>query len=279
MPGFQVCPYLYVNWSHKKYLEECPHDSFTLAFITGYKDKRPVWDCGVVPDPAVFKKLKHVVLSFGGAGATTNEIAGAITSVNKLAEAYTNVMDTYGATELDFDVEGNSIKQADAIERRNKALVRIQKKRPDTKVNFTLPVMPYGLEPDGISLLKNAQREGVQINMVNIMAMDYGQQTKDMGEAAIRAANATYAQLQKLGLASTKVGVTPMIGTNDTAREVFTLDDARELRRFADATPWVGMLSFWSVNRDNGSKVDPKASDTHSGIVQKPYEFVQILAA
>ena len=276
---FQTCPYLYVNSNYKKLIEESAHKSFTLAFITGYRNGKATWDCGVTPDAGLVKKLGHCILSFGGASAKTNELAGAITDVKKLAEAYTDIMREYGCDELDFDVEGSSIKQPEALERRNRALAAIQKALPATKINFTLPCMPFGLEKDGLALLKNAKQCGVRVNLVNIMAMDYGQRVKDMGKAAIDAANATRKQLQGLGLADTLVGITPMIGVNDTAGEVFTLQDAAEVRAFADKTPWVGLLAFWSLNRDNGSgATDPRASMTHSGIEQKPYKFTRIFS-
>ncbi len=56
------------------------------------------------------------------------------------------------------------------------------------------------------------------------MAMDYGGCGIDMGQAAIQAAQSTRSQLSSLGI-SAKVGVTPMIGTNDVVCEVFSTSD------------------------------------------------------
>ena len=46
-----------------------------------------------------------------------------------------------------------------------------------------------------------------------------------------------------------RIEVTPMIGINDVVANVFTLDDARVLARFARENA-VGGLHFWSLDRD-----------------------------
>jgi hypothetical protein len=92
---------------------------------------------------------------------------------------------------------------------------------------------------------------GVQLSAVNIMTMNYGDGTTDMGTAAIAAAKATGAQLgsvpayafltsaQRLSL----VGVTPMVGLNDIPR------DATKVGAFARANGLAG-LGWWEMTRD-----------------------------
>ena len=103
-----------------------------------------------------------------------------------------------------------------------------------------LPVLPTGLTADGLNILASAKHDGVKIDVVNIMAMDYGPSVDNggqMGLDAIQAAIATEAQISSLGLSS-KIGITPMIGVNDVASEVFTLADAQALVDYAlGATP------------------------------------------
>src|SRR5258708_19077546 len=101
--------------------------------------------------------------------------------------------------------------------------------------------------------------------------MDYCQavdNTVQMGSNHISAATATEKQLANLGL-DAKVGITPMIGVNDIASEVFTLADAKTLVDYAKNNPDVDMLSMWSVSRDNSHAAGP----TGSGITQDPFEF------
>lgn len=279
MAHVTVAPYVYVTDSFKGLVAGSGHDSFTVAFITGYRNGKAVWDAGVEPDKALLRTFKNCILSFGGAGSTTNELAGSIRDVNKLADAYMGIMAAYGATTLDFDVEGSSASQTESIDRRNRALSHVQNVRPSTVVNYTLAVMPFGLDATALNILKSAQKYRVKVNLVNLMVMDYGQRIKDMGKAAIDAANSVRKQLDSMGLRDVGIGLTPMIGSNDTADEVFTQEDARQVRAFADQTPWLRLLGFWSLNRDNGSKVSTKANDSYSGVRQTPFEFTKILAS
>jgi hypothetical protein len=58
-----------------------------------------------------------------------------------------------------------------------------------------------------------------------------------------------------------------------------SLDDAKKVKAFADATDWIRVLSFWSVSRDNGGCAGKKAADPKcSGIQQGNYDFAKIFA-
>src|SRR5262249_48984930 len=112
---------------------------------------------------------------------------------------------------------------------------------------------------NGLNVLASAKRDGVAIDVVNIMAMDYGSAVDNggqMGLDAINAAIATEKQIGNLGLSS-KLGITPMIGVNDIPTEVFTLADARALLAYAQSDPNVVRLAMWSVARDNGNSAAP----------------------
>ena len=276
--SFPTSPYLYLSPNYQSLAKASGHNAFTLAFVTGFSNGHAVWDGGLAPDPAwCADASKHITISFGGAGSNTNELAGRMRDATALADAYVSIAKTYHAAALDFDVEGGSANDRVAIDRRNAALLLVQQKLPNVKVSYTLAVMPRGLDPTGLSVLKSAKAHGVRVDCVRVMAMDYGCHTKDMGAAAIAAALATHAQLHVIGNESTRVGITPMIGVNDTVPEVFTLKDAEAVKAFAVKTPWVGTLGFWSLNRDNGTRADPKPSDGHSGVVQKPFAFLRAL--
>jgi chitinase len=72
-----------------------------------------------------------------------------------------------------------------------------------------------------------------------------------------------------------------MIGQNDTENEVFTLNDARGLNKFAHAHG-LARVSMWSANRDlecGGNYVNVKVvSDSCSGVRQSKQEFASLLA-
>lgn len=215
-----------------------------------------------------------VTISFGGANG--QEAALTFSDATALTHAYQSVIDTYHVNKLDFDIEGSALPNSAANHLRDQALVALDAANPDLKISFTLPVLTDGLTNDGLNLLKQAVSDGVHVDVVNIMAMDYGAyaDTGDMGNDAISAAQATLAQLKALGL-DAKLGVTVMIGINDVSSEVFTLEDAHQLVDYAQGNEDIAGLSIWSVGRDNASSIG-YVSPTSSGIAQMQYEFSQI---
>jgi len=134
-------------------------------------------------------------------------------------------------------------------------------------------------------LLRNAVDNGVRVSTVNIMVMDFGGGTDGdrMAENAKDAATATFRQLHAIFPNRTPaerwamIGLTPMIGQNDVAGEVFTLDDADALLDFARAKG-AGLLAFWSASRDKPCP-GRAPSDQCSGVDQQRYEFAKTLVA
>ena len=119
---------------------------------------------------------------------------------------------------------------------RDQALVGLKSANPDLVISYTIPVEPTGLvADDGLNLLTSAKSDGVALSVVNIMTMDFGSSGTEMGSAATEAAADTEAQIKAAGLSST-VGITPMIGQNDTSGEIFTLADATTVVNFARPT-------------------------------------------
>ncbi|MGA7612760.1 MAG: hypothetical protein WCF49_21555, partial [Xanthobacteraceae bacterium] len=196
-----------------------------------------------------------------------------------LQAEYPSVIDRYHVNSIDFDIEGAAVANQHSITLRDQALVGLEKANPNLQVSFTLPVLPTGLDANGLNVLQSAKNDGVKINVVNIMAMDYGASVDNngqMGQDAISAIIATEKQLSNLGI-NAQIGVTPMIGVNDIASEVFKLSDAQALLNYAQTDPKVAEISMWSVARDNGNSAGAHyASPDSSGIAQHPYDFSAI---
>jgi chitinase len=171
---------------------------------------------------------------------------------------------TYDFKSVDFDIEGVGSKNERANSIRAAAVLKLMNRFPNLQVSLTLPVSRCGLDCDMLDIV-----EITPCDLVNLMVMDYGVDTQDMGQAAIDAARAVRAQTGKC------IGLTPMIGVNDTD-EIFSLDDARLLKKFIDKTHWVVRTSFWAIERDQGKSVSGSLNTT-SGIRQKPFEFTRIL--
>jgi hypothetical protein len=207
-----------------------------------------------------------VIVAFGGAAAP--ELAESCFNVTQLQAAYQAVVSRYNLRYIDLDIEsfGN-------LDNRSRALAGLQRANPNLRIHFTLGVLESGLTAPQISVLNSAKSAGLRVDLVNIMAMDYGHPVSNMGAAAISAAQGTRAQLNSLGMGSTQIGITPMIGQNDSAGEIFTLGNAQSTVSWARSNG-VALMGFWSVGRDNGGCPGSRAaSATCSGVSQSAFQF------
>jgi chitinase len=266
-------------------------ESFTLAFMLssdhgiGWQGTGAIADDTLANHTTILHQVEaiqaqggHITISFGGAAG--QEAALTAPNAATLQAEYQSVIDRYHIDSIDFDIEGAAVADQHSIALRDQALVGLQAGNPDLKVSFTLPVLPTGLDANGLNVLRSAQHDGVKIDVVNIMAMDYGSSVDNngqMGQHTIQAAVATQGQLHNLGL-DAKIGITPMIGVNDISFEVFTLADAQALVNFAQSDPNIVRLSMWSVARDNGATAGAHfASPDSSGVAQTTYEYAGVL--
>ncbi len=280
---------LYPRFSLKNAYEATGQTHFTLAFVVSGSGSNPTWG-GVIPmadnhyaeDIAFIRSVwGDVIVSFGGANGV--ELAMACTDETELQAPYQSVIDRYGLRWVDFDIEGAAVGDRVSIDRRNRVIRRLQDANPGLKVAFCLPVLPQGLTHDGLYVIENAEKYGVSIDVVNVMAMDYGDWAApdpdgQMGQYAIEAGLNTLRQCQTLGIETT-IGITPMIGQNDVSSEVFYLSDAAQLVSWAGSQDMVRLLSFWSMGRDNGDcPGHPWASPLCSGLEQGNFAFTEAFA-
>jgi len=281
---------LYPAFSINEAFDQTGQPYYTLAFVTADTDCKPAWGGVIALEEnhysdeidIIREKGGDVIISFGGANGT--ELAMCHNDAGALQAAYQSVIDKYQVNWVDFDIEGWAVADRPSIDLRNKAIKGLQAANPDLTVAYCLPVLPSGLTQNGLYVLENARDNGVRIDVVNVMAMDYGDWAapdpeENMGQYAIDAAVNTYQQTLNLGLAPL-IGITPMIGQNDVASERFYLSDADELLSWAASTQWVGMLSMWSITRDNGGcPYNPWADATCSGLDQTTFAFTDIFKA
>ena len=232
----------------------------------------------------------RVILSFGGADGPFLEDD---CSTSQLYNIINNLVSTYKIYNLDFDVEGAPVDDTNSANTRNAVIKQLQAAYPNLYVSFTVPVGSGGLPGDVQTLIKNAKNAGVNINMVNIMTMDYGGDTggaSTEGGTAIDSANATFNQLKSIytGLSSAQIwgmiGITPMIGLNDGSTtnnpsEQFTPADATAVTQFAEANG-IGLLSFWALNRDQPGVVNSENDlDLYDNSGYGKFEFYNIMKA
>ncbi|MFE9648126.1 hydrolase [Streptomyces sp. NPDC006365] len=289
LPNAAFVPYISATAASDNESAGSP-SAFNLAFvIAGRGGCTPTWGEYGIGNSTVKSRISalkssggSVRVSFGGASG--KELATTCKSVSKLASAYATALDAAGATEADFDIEGDPLGDSKSVAVRSKAIALLQKQRPEVRVSFTLPVMPHGLNKDSRALLKSANSNGVQVSTVNIMTMNYGSSFDgDMGTYAIKAAKATHGQLKKIfGLSSEEawngLALTSMIGVNDVDNETFTLSDAAQVRSFAEEKD-VAWVSMWAAARDRqcarGKAKANVAQTDCSGIKQRSGAFAE----
>jgi chitinase len=231
---------------------------YTLAFLTSQSGCTLQWENGGYSVGTFASQISaiqasggNVIPSFGGAGST--ELAQTCTNVSQLTAAYANVVNTYGVTRLDFDIEGGVLSDTAATSLRDQALAALQAEDPSVQIDFTLAVSPQGL-PTGTgseyALLQDAKAKGVKVSVVNLMTMDFGNGQNALADAE-SAAQGAAGQLSSLYGISTSaaygmMGLTPIAGQNDD-NEFFSTANASTLESFAAANG-VAELSFWEID-------------------------------
>lgn len=265
---------------------------YTLAFITG-NGCNAEW-AGTIPLNQTSTFLPHldsdiqavrsaggdVIISFGGEAG--QELAQTCSDSTSLQAQYQAVINQYHVSRIDFDIEGGEEGDQTTYDRRNIALAALQQANPGLAISFTLPSATTGLLSTSIGLLNNAKSHGVNFSLVNLMAMDYGSPDSQMGQEAINAANGFFSQLKQIFPSDSTsqlwsmIGVTVLIGQNDSAGEIFTEQNGQQLLSFAQQQH-LGLLSFWEVSRDNGGCPGSTTDqDTCSGLSQGTYDFINM---
>jgi hypothetical protein len=164
-----------------------------------------------------------VTISLGGANGTP--FWQTTQDVDVLFNTYKELVQGYGLTRLDLDIEGpaqnknNNIANAKAIKKLQQAT--------GVDIVLTLPVLPSGLTYEQLDVLEAYLSQGVDIKLVNIMTMCYGSSAllpgENYGTASLRAVDNTKNQLKdyfkKYGnidltdaAAYRKIGTTTSIG-------------------------------------------------------------------
>ncbi len=301
-PARIFAPYMYIgagdNFKLTDAYDACGVKYYTLAFIISRQEgngkdtkflPEPSWD-GRIPIEqnlyqdqieAIRKHGGDVIMSFGGQGG--KELANVIADPVQLEAAYQKVIDQYKFTWLDFDVEGDNLAKGKLdSEHRNAAIANLQRKNPGLVISYTLPIDPDGLLPSSQELLADAVKKGVKVHSVDLMVMWFGKKFinkgKSEGQLGIDSAKIAYEQLQKID-PLIRIGLCACLGKNGSKDEIFGYEDGKTLKAFADKTPWVCSLHFWSINDDaghrrrSGSSAEGAPADTQQ---PKPWDFANL---
>jgi chitinase len=256
----------------------------SLAFaLGGNQGCVPMWG-GQTPitEPNIINEIQafraaggDVIVSTGG--ALNPYLETSCGSSGALAEAYKKILSVTGSTHLDIDIEATV-----PVDLMNQALAAVQKANSAVTVSYTLMVQgdDYGVTNDlGFKVLQSAAKNGVDVDIVNPMTMEFGTRLASWGDAVIAAAEATHKQMKQVWPQKSDqelysmLGVTPMLGHNFNGK-IFEPAHAKQLVAWAKQKQ-IGHLAFWSLNRDRGCP-GGGVSPSCSGIAQEDHEFTKI---
>jgi hypothetical protein len=305
-PARVFAPYVYLgagdNFKMTDGDNACGLKYYTLAFIIARQEgrgqetkhfKEPAWYGQAPMEQDLYKEQideirkrgGDVIVSFGGEAG--RELAIISEDLEALRASYQSIIDRYHFTWLDFDIEGSNLENhGEASERRNTVLAALQSKIPGLRVSYTLPVDPDGVSQASQALLADAKAKGVNVYSADLMVMFFGKRFihngKSEGELGIESAMKAHEQIQKINPA-VRIGLCPCLGNNGSKEEVFTLENAKVLKAFADKTPWVCSLHFWSINDDArprkkwlGGGGDTNSVEGVADATREPWAFAKV---
>ena len=228
----------------------------------------------------------NVIPTFGGYAADTTgtELADSCTSVSSIAHVFESLITTYNVPRIDLDIEGDSVSDTAGINRRNEAIAQTELWAAlhgrQIQFSYTLPTNPTGPTAQDVAILQNAKDDHARISTVNLLTFDYFIGTaQDMVADTESAAAALVGDLHTLFPSEPAaqlwqtVGVTEMPGIDDFGPdETFSQADAATILNWADSHG-IGLLSFWAVQRDNGTCPGTQGAGACSGIDQPTWFF------
>jgi len=263
-----------------------PNKTLTWAFATGVCGSE-TW-AGITPAMEITNVANFVsagkdyIISTGGADGTFDCPSGS---------AFISFIDKYNSANLkgiDFDIEGGQTVQI--IDDLINAVIAAEPSFPNLQFSFTVPslgstaAVPITGGGLGTTVVSEIKRLGLGGNyVVNLMAMDYGSAIAsncvvvggacEMGQSAVQAAQALNAQS---AIPFSHIGLTVMIGQNDTGGEITSLADVDTVSSFVKANG-LATIRFWSFDRDTDAATGSLATSNEDGQAPLAYskEFLK----
>ncbi len=228
------------------------------------------------------------IISFGGANGTPGWDSKYKFSVSQLTKSFQYIINTYHPKGFDFDIEGSQ--QNDTAGNINlfKSMENIHQSNPNLSISYTIAVDPIS---DKKVLNPNFEKSFTALigtnfkPIINSMAMDFATKVDDMSVPIINSlkgiaqrltteANPTWG-ITNIANAYKILGVTPMLGMNDSGGEISDFNVMMKVAHFASVNK-LPLFSNWSLTRDNGSGPN-KGGFSASGMYQTPYEFSDLI--
>jgi hypothetical protein len=227
----------------------------TIAFINW--NGKPFWDSGD-PDRNWIAQIRakggDVILSTGGQAGNDGNSEPALQqgSAQEIYQRYKAMVDMYNAKYLDLDIEVGKESQTASYQKRNDALVMLQKEYPTLHISYTLPCDPSGIG-GSLGMIKDAASKGVFIDCVRLMTFDYGPGSGNYVNDTISCITNAYNQCKNAGLKFNAMGAILMVPKDDNGRPM-SIDEVRKVVQWMKGAgkSMVGYVGFWALNLDPG---------------------------
>jgi len=284
-----AAPYLFLGWgdppSPTQVMADTGVRSFTMAFVLSDGGCSPAWD-GSRPltggvDAAAIADIKaaggDVVPSFGGWSG--NKLGPNCADSAALAGAYQEVIDAYGLSAIDIDIENTDEFENEAVQDRILGALKIVKQNnPGLRTIVTFGTSTTGPNYYGGRLIDQAAALDAGIDVFTIMPFDFG--SSNIETDTIAAAEGLKSKLvSAFGWSDAEayghMGISGMNGLSDQ-QEMTTVQTWTAIRDWASAKG-LGRFTFWAVNRDRPCAGGGVTSNC-SGIDQPAWEFTRITA-
>ncbi len=284
-----AAPYLFMGWgdppSPASVMSSTGIRTFTMAFVLSGGGCSPAWDSsrplkGGVDEQAINEIRAaggDIVPSFGGWSG--NKLGPNCSSPEQLAGAYQQVIDAYGLSAIDIDIENTDEFENETVQDRIlNALKIVKQNNPGIRTIVTFGTTTTGPNYYGGRLVDRAAALGANIDVFTIMPFDFG--SSNIATDTMNAATGLKDRLKTAfgwsdAEAFRHVGISGMNGLSDQ-QEMTSLDAWSQITSWARSNG-LGRLAFWAVNRDRGCPGGGVVSNC-SGIDQPAWEFTRITA-
>ncbi|MBM6402630.1 chitinase [Phycicoccus sp. CSK15P-2] len=287
--GQAAAPYVYPGWGNppapSTVMNATGIKTFTMAFVLASNGCNPAWDGESGLTGGVHAQYIQQVKAAGGTiipsigGWSGNKLGPNCSTPEALAGAYQKVIDAFGLTAIDIDIENSDEFENEAVQDRILGALKIVEQRnPGITTIITFGTSTTGPTYYGKRLIQRSKDLGVPIDIYTQMPFDFG--GGDMYQATVGATQGLNAELRRVfgwseADAYKHMGISGMNGLSDQ-RELTTPETWTKIRDWAKARS-LARFTFWSVNRDRGCPNGGVVSNC-SGIEQAEWQFTRITA-
>jgi mannan endo-1,4-beta-mannosidase len=228
---------------------------FPLSITIAFWNKG--WDSGN-PDDSLISDIRknggEPGISFGGYSGCINNLEPALQggTIQDILQRYLLPIKQYNFVYADFDIEMEKENDSSTFKLRNAAIVLLQKQLPNLKVSFTIPSYSNGFS--GKNMLLDAIHQGVKIDTIRLMLMEFGRPV-DMVDTCISGIKNCKNIFDSMGLSHVKLGFIPLL-MYDGKFNTYTLDNHISILKQITLLPYVTTFSYWEMAIDQKHNFD-----------------------